>query len=157
MNRFVRHLLTATATAAVLVAPLAASTSASATPHQRTFSIVKDCQNFTGQPYPDSSCEITSSTLSLLPVGSTILYVQPSALATPAGSDIVIVTPGRHHRDKVFGNCSLDPNTFNGACTLDGGTGDFKRFHASVVVTNLDNRYFSWTGSYSFDSGHHDD
>ena len=149
MNRLARHLLTVSV-AACLVVPVTATSANADSSHAKTFSLVKNCTHFTGAPFPDSSCEITSSTLGLLPVGSTILYVEPGLLTTPAGSDIVVVLPGRQHRSKAYGNCSLDPSTFAGRCTLDGGTGRFSRFHARVVVSNIDNVNFGWTGTYFF-------
>jgi hypothetical protein len=111
---------------------------------------VKNCAGFSGNPYPQSFCVFTSSTLDALGVGSTVYYLQPESIAAPAGSDVIVVPPG-HGNSKVYGHCALDPSdNFNGVCTLDGGTGHFKLFHASVTVTNLDGINYSWSGTFHY-------
>jgi hypothetical protein len=122
------------------------------TPGSGTLRVTKNCTGFTGLPFPQSSCVITASNLGLIPVGSKILYRQPGDLGTPAGSDVVLVTPGKRH-GKAFGNCSLVPtNNYNGVCTFSGGTGDLTGFHATVVVGNVDGVNYTWTGTYAFRS-----
>ena len=51
-----------------------------------------------------SFCTITSSSLAAIPVGSRIIYLQPADLFTPAGSDVVLDTPGPGN-NTAFGNC----------------------------------------------------
>jgi hypothetical protein len=118
-----------------------------------TLHIVKNCDGFASTP---PTCAITSSDVGFLPVGSIITYLQPAALVTPAGSDVVITRP--HGHSTIHGNCALSLATGTGLCVLRGGTGVFRRFHATIVVTYLpvgDGNNWGWVGTYSF--GHHGD
>jgi len=151
----IRRTAAAIAAACVMtVVSIAGTTTASAHEgHSRTLHVVKNCAGFVSTP---PTCTITSSDVGFLPVGSVITYLQPSALTTPAGSDVVITRPHRH--STIFGNCALNPATGSGVCRLDGGTGIFRRFHATVAVTYLpggDGNNWGWVGTYSF--GHSDD
>ena len=104
------------------------------------------------------SCVITSSDVGFLPVGSVITYLQPGDLTTPAGSDVVVTRPHRH--GAVFGNCALSPVTGGGVCVLSGGTGMFRRFHATLAVSYVpggDGNNFAWVGTYSFGQDGDDD
>ncbi len=139
----------------VLVASVAGTSTASAStqpagaPRSGALHVTKNCAGFSGNPFPQSYCVITASNLKLLPVGTKVLYRQPGDVGTPAGSDVVLVSPGKGH-GRGFGNCSLVPsNNFNGVCTFSGGTGDLEGFHGTVVVTNLDNVNYTWTGTYA--------
>jgi hypothetical protein len=105
--------------------------------------VTKECSGYTGSA--GSFCTITSSNLAAIEVGSRINYLQPADLFTPAGSDVVLDTPGPGN-NKAFGNCSLGL----GQCTFWGGTGLFTWFHASVVVTVDSTGLWHWEGTYSF-------
>jgi hypothetical protein len=110
----------------------------------------KECSGFTG--LAGSFCTITSSTLKQIEVGSRVVYLQPASNKTPAGSDVILYTPGPGN-NTAFGHCS----TFVGLCTFSGGTGKFRRFHASVVVTHVGGLNWAWNGTYSFtDKGDED-
>ncbi len=134
---------------AVLLASLFGASSALAdSPRGGTITVVKNCAGFVLTP---PTCIITASDARVMPVGTVITYLQPGNLLTPAGSDVVITTP--HGSSKAFGNCALSPVTFGGVCTLNGGTGKFRSFHAHVVVTYLggaDGNDWGWFGTYSF-------
>jgi hypothetical protein len=144
-----RSLAGLAAAGAMLVTSLAGMSAASAsTSRAGTLDVTKNCSNFTGNPYPASYCVITASNLPAIQLGSKVLYLQPTQLGTPAGSD-VILDPGTG-TGKAFGNCALDPATGDGACTFNGGTGAFSWFSAKVAVTNLDGVNFTWTGTYAF-------
>ena len=74
--------------------------------------------------------------------------VGPDQLFSPAGSDVVLDTPGPGN-NKAFGNCSLSL----GVCTFSGGTGKFTGFDASVDVsppTSEDPINWHWDETYSF-------
>ena len=129
---------------AVAVA-VAATPLASATPRSGELHATKECSGFTGNP--GSFCTITTSNLPAIEVGSTILYLQPAAVFTPAGSDVVLDLPGPGN-NVAYGNCSLAV----GHCSFWGGTGKFTWFHASIAVssTSSDGVNWAWDGTYSF-------
>jgi hypothetical protein len=103
----------------------------------------KECTEFTG--LAGSFCTITSSTLKEIEVGSRVVYLQPASNKTPAGSDVILYTPGPGN-NTAFGHCS----TYLGLCTFSGGTGKFTWFDARVVVTSLGKPNWAWNGTYSF-------
>src|SRR5829696_9012983 len=128
--------------AALVAAALAPSVSASS-PRSGDLSATKECSGYTGAA--GSFCTITSSNLAAIEVGSKITYLQPAALLTPAGSDVVLDLPGPGN-NAAFGNCSLAV----GHCMFWGGTGKFAWFHASVAVSYLGGLDWAWDGTYSF-------
>jgi hypothetical protein len=103
----------------------------------------KECSGFTG--LAGSFCTITSSSLDAIEVGSKVLYLQPAALLTPAGTDVILYPPSPGN-NTAFGHCSLAI----GRCTFSGGTGKFTWFEASVVVTHVSGKNWAWNGTYSF-------
>lgn len=127
--------------AALAAACLIPSASASA-PQYGALHATKECSGYTGGP--GSFCMITSSNLGVLEVGSKILYLQPAALLTPAGTDVILDPPGPGF-DAAFGNCSLAV----GRCTFWGGLGTFRGFHASVAVSFLAGVNWAWDGTYT--------
>ncbi len=135
-----RRLLVVAATILSL-AVLVPSVSASS-PRSGELHATKECSGFTGNA--GSYCTITSSDLKAIPVDSTILYLQPADLFTPAGSDVVLDVPGPGN-NHAFGKCSLAI----GHCNFWGGTGTFTWFHASLTVSFLDPDW-GWVGPYSF-------
>ena len=121
-----------------------AAPSLSASPRSGDVQVTKECSGFTGGP--GSFCRITSSNVKAIEVDSTILYLQPDQLGTPAGSDVVLDPPGPGN-NKAFGHCSLA----SGVCTFAGGTGKFTGFQARIDVTaNSDFSVWYWNGTYSF-------
>ena len=124
--------------AAILTAPASASS-----PRSGDLNATKECSGYTGDA--GSFCTITSSNLAAIEVGSKIVYLQPAALFTPAGSDVVLDPPGPGN-NAAYGNCSLAV----GQCTFSGGKGKFTWFHASVAVSYLGGLNWAWDGTYSF-------
>jgi len=112
-------------------------------PRTGALHVTKECSGYTG--LAGSFCTITSSNLKAIEVGSRIVYLQPADLFTPAGSDVVLDTPGPGN-NAAFGNCSLGL----GLCTFWGGTGKFTWFHANVDVSYLGGPDWAWNGTYSF-------
>jgi hypothetical protein len=130
--------------AAVAAAILVSSAVASASgPRSGDLHATKNCIGFTGDA--GSYCEITTSNLPQIEVGSRITYLQPALLLTPAGSDVILDPPGPGN-NVAFGNCSLAV----GHCTFWGGTGKFTFFHAGVSVSPLGGYDWAWDGTYSF-------
>jgi hypothetical protein len=134
------RVLAALFTAAILVPSATATASA---PRSGNLHAAKNCLGFTGSA--GSYCEITSSNLPQIEVGSRVEYLQPALLLTPAGSDVVLNPPGPGN-NLAFGNCSLAV----GRCTFWGGTGKFTHFQASIVVSHLSGLDWAWEGTYSF-------
>jgi uncharacterized membrane protein YhhN len=127
---------------ALVAAALAPSVSASS-PRAGALNATKECSGYTGAA--GSFCTITSSNLAAIEVGSKIVYLQPAALLTAAGSDVVLDLPGPGD-NAAFGNCSLAL----GHCTFSGGTGKFTWFRASVAVSYLGGLDWAWDGTYGF-------
>jgi hypothetical protein len=137
-----RRLVVAAAILSLTALALASAVGASS-PRSGTLVVTKECSGYTG--LAGSFCAITSSNLAAIEVGSRINYLQPAALLTPAGSDVVLDTPGPGN-NAAFGNCSLSL----GLCTFWGGTGKFTWFHANVDVSYLGELDWAWSGTYSF-------
>lgn len=132
---------------------LAAIESASplaAAPRSGELQVAKECSGYNGEA--GSFCRITASNVKAIEVDSTILYLDPPALLTPSGTDVVLDTPGPGN-NKAFGHCALDPATGMGLCTFSGGTGKFTWFSATAHVsppTLEDPINWHWDGTYSF-------
>ena len=109
-----------------------------------TLSVDKECppEQYTGKK--GSYCTFTSSNLEAASVGSKVIYLQPEDVA----SDVILESLGSVD-DKAFGRCVL-PDGFNGLCTFNGGTGEFKDFSARLTVTHLDDVNWHWEGPYTF-------
>ncbi|GAC1526079.1 MAG: hypothetical protein NVS2B16_34460 [Chloroflexota bacterium] len=141
-----KRLLVVAATFFFLIAP-APSISASA-PHGGDLHVVKECSTYQG--LADGHCTITSSNLSAIPVGTRVVYLE-AAGANALDSDIVLVLPSGAG-NVALGHCTLPFPNGPGRCTFSGGTGMFKRFHASVAVTpnpSISHGWY-WDGTYSF-------
>lgn len=124
-----------------------ASPSSAAAPRSGALLVTKECSGYTGEA--GSFCTITASNVKAIEVDSTILYLQPATLFTPAGSDVVLDVPGPGN-NQAFGHCSLA----TGVCTFSGGTGKFTKFQASVAVSsNEDFSLWYWNGTFSFIPG----
>jgi hypothetical protein len=122
----------------------AVAPSLSASPRSGDLHVTKECSGFTGDD--GSFCTVKSSNVKAIEVDSTILYLQPTQVPTPEGSDVVLDVPGPGN-NKAFGHCSL----FVGVCSFSGGTGKFTSFRARVTVSfNPEQGLFYWDGTYSF-------
>jgi hypothetical protein len=121
--------------------------SSSASPRRGALHVEKECSQFDLHSF----CRITASNLEAIEVGSRIIYLQPAAVGTPSGSNVVLDLPGPGN-NKAFGNCALDPqNKFFGQCTFAGGNGKFTHLQARVDVTHTDDfSQWFWEGTYSF-------
>ena len=108
--------------------------------------MAKECSGFVPANNPPY-CQITSSSLRQIEVGSKIYYLDPAGLGTAAGGAVVLDLPGPGN-NKAFGTCFLGGNPMR--CEFSGGTGKFTWFHASVVVTVDSNGLWHWAGTYDF-------
>ena len=112
--------------------------------------MAKECSGFVPTNNPPY-CQITSSNLEQIEVGSKIFYLDPGGLGTLAGGAVVLDLPGPGN-NKAFGTCFLGGNPMH--CEFSGGTGKFTWFHASVVVTvtgrGTATELWHWAGTYDF-------
>jgi hypothetical protein len=110
--------------------------------------VTKECSGFANDP---PYCTITSSNLAAIPEGSRIIYLDPAGLGTATGGAVVL-DPPKPGNNRAFGTCFLGGAPMH--CEFSGGTGVFKWFHASVVVTVTDpgtaDELWHWAGTYSF-------
>jgi hypothetical protein len=114
--------------------------------------VTKDCSLYFG--HAGEFCTITASNLKQIKAGSRVFYAS-DAVGPSLDTDVVLDLPGRGN-NRAFGHCTLSLATGVGVCTFSGGTGKFKRFHASVAVSYLGGPNFAWNGTYSFDRDNDD-
>ena len=136
--------------AVVVGATVAVTPPASAIPRSGALHATKECSQYNGQA--GSFCTITSSNLKAIGAGSKVIYTQ-AAGAAGLDSDVVLYTgPG----NSAFGHVTLSFATLSGVVTFSGGTGKFRGFEASVIVTyNPTTNLWYWDGTYSFNPPGH--
>jgi hypothetical protein len=115
-------------------------------PRSGAVHIEKDCTDY--RAGPGDHCTITKSNVDAIPVGSVITYAT-GAVGVALDTD-VIIDPPKPGNNVAFGHCALDLSTGIGRCTISGGTGKYKRLHASVAVSPLGGPMFAWDGTYAF-------
>ena len=120
-----------------------------------TIHLSKECSEYAGNA--GDHCTITKSNVDQIPIQSRIFYLAPADMerGTYIGDVELRVTNG----DVVFGHCvifdlfSTTDRAVIGNCSLLGGTGQFKTFQATIVVS-VDLRKAPlgavWDGKYSF-------
>jgi hypothetical protein len=152
MTRLLRLILAAAAVAAV-GGFAAASQARNGGEHARSGALhaTKECSQYFGRA--GDYCTITSSSLNAIQSGMRVVYTSPAG-ATSLGSDLVLDGPGNNN---ALGHVTLDFTTLSGVVTLNGGTGRFRGFHASVDVTyDTQAGSWRWDGTYSFTPPGHD-
>jgi hypothetical protein len=138
MRRTRFAILAVIAFALVLAVPALASAPRSGTVH-----VTKECSQFTAaNPF----CTVTTSNLQAIPVGSTVVYANAGNPDGSMDSDLVLYTRGAN---AAFGHVVLNA-AGNGTITFSGGTGQFKKFEANIVVSYLGGPNFLWVGTYSY-------
>jgi hypothetical protein len=100
-------------------------------------------------------CSITSSNVEVIEVGSKVFYARP-LVDGKLDSDLILVPPG-NGKSVAFGHVTLDVTTTppHGLVTFSGGTGKFRHFSATIVVSPLDRLNpdfvnWKWEGPYNF-------
>ena len=148
MKRILSIVITAILAGAFAFAGLAP---ASASSEKGALHVTKECSLFKGNP--GEFCTITSSNLTMIPIGSRVIYLE-AAGATGLDTDIVLDTgPG----NKAFGHVVLNLATGTGMVTFLGGTGQFRHFHAKAAVSFIgDDTHpdWAWDGTYHFNEVH---
>jgi len=121
----------------------------------RTIHLAKECSEYAGNV--GDHCTITRSNVTQIPIHSRIFYLAPADMdqGTYNGDVELRATSG----DIAFGHCVIfdlfgtTDKTVIGNCSLLGGTGQFKTFQATIVVS-IDLRKAPlgavWDGKYSF-------
>jgi hypothetical protein len=133
---------------AIAKSAISASSASSSLSRSGALHITKECSADTG--LAGAYCTITSSNLKAIEVGTRVVYASANATDGSLNSDITLVPPDKGD-NLVFGHVVL-PATGDGLVTLSGGTGRFKHFEASAVVSQLtaDGINWAWDGWYSF-------
>jgi hypothetical protein len=122
-------------------------------PRSGVLHATKACPDYHGNA--GDFCSITSSNLADVEVGSKIYYASP-LVDGKLNSDLILVPPGNGN-SVAFGHVALDVTTSppHGLVTFSGGTGKFRHYSASIVVSPLDRLNpdfvnWNWDGPYSF-------
>jgi len=126
-------------------------------PRSGVLHATKTCPDYRGNA--GDFCTITSSNLEEVEVGSKIYYAKP-LVDGKLDSDLVLVPPGNGN-SVAFGHVALDVTTTppHGLVTFSGGTGKFRHFSATIVVSPLDRLNpdfvnWKWDGPYSLVDRH---
>lgn len=125
----------------------------SSSPRTGELHATKACPDYHGNA--GDFCSITSSNVAMIEVGSTVFYAKALVDGKMDG-DLILVPPGNDN-SVAFGHVILDVTTATpGALvTFSGGTGKFRHFSATIIVTPLDRLHpdfvnWNWDGPYSF-------
>jgi hypothetical protein len=111
----------------------------------------KECSEYKG--LVGSYCTITASNLTLIKVGSRVVYLQAPGTASLESDIVLVVGPGNY----ALGHVTLDLATGQGVVSLSGGVGQFTSFHARARVSppgGVNGADWAWDGRYRF--GHRD-
>ena len=118
------------AVALVAVATVSVGVAASASSHRHgILHLTKECSQYTGEA--GSFCTITSSNLKAIPVGTKDVAVDAAAADGSLDTDLIFYTRGAN---TAFGHLVICGPCEVGTVTFDGGTGQFKKFHANLVL-----------------------
>jgi hypothetical protein len=142
MKRIIGLILLTAMAGAVAVGSQAGTAKPSS--RSRPLHVTKECSAYQGQP--GQFCTILTSNLGAIRVGSKVFYFE-AATAAGLDSDLALYAgPG----NTALGHVVLPGNT--GVVTFRGGTGDFRGFRASVVVTqdSQDPNVWHWDGTYRY-------
>ncbi len=114
-------------------------------PRSGALHVTKECSQYTGAA--GSFCTITSSNVRAIKVGMRVVYREAAPANFALDSDIVV---SFKHGSAAYGHVVLDDGGNTGTITLNGGTGEFRHFHARASLTCSDAVNCSWDGTYSF-------
>ena len=119
------------ATVLVAAASVSISVATSASSHRRgILHLTKECSQYTGAA--GSYCTVTASNLNAIPVGTKDVAVDAAGADGSLDSDIIFYTRGAN---KAFGHVVIaGPPAEVGIVTFSGGTGEFKKFRAWLVL-----------------------
>ncbi len=140
------RLLAVSAAIVSLVALALVPAGSASSPRPGALHLTKECSKYTGAA--GDYCTIVSSNVDAIKVGSRVYYL--AALDGDSFDGDVMLYAG--HGNAAFGHCKVNYTTATGRCTLTGGVGQFKHFHANVVVSADPTNDVGalWDGTYSF-------
>ena len=119
------------AVALVAVATVSVGVAASASSHRHgILHLTKECSQYTGEV--GSFCTITSSNLNAFPVGTRDVGL--GAVGADGSVDFDLVFEARGD-NAAFGHATICGTCEVGTVTFSGGTGQFKKFAANLVLT----------------------
>ena len=98
-------------------------------PRSGILHLTKECSQYTGEA--GSFCTITSSNLNAIPVGTKDVAVDAAGADGSLDTDLVFYTRGAN---AAFGHLVICGPCEVGTVTFDGGTGQFKKFHANLLL-----------------------
>jgi hypothetical protein len=99
-------------------------------PRSGILHVTKECSKYTGEA--GSFCTVTSSNLRAIPVGTRDVGLGAVGADGSVDFDIVFVTRGAN---AAFGHVTICGTCEVGRVTFSGGTGQFKKFTADLVIT----------------------
>jgi hypothetical protein len=120
---------------------------ASASSEKGALHLTKECSQYDYSA--GSFCTIETSNLAMIPKGSQVIYLE-AAGSSGLDTDIVLDAGGGNI---ATGHVVLDFGTMTGTVTFNGGTGQFRHFHAKAAVSfigDADNNVWAWDGTYHF-------
>jgi hypothetical protein len=119
------------AAALVTAASVSIGVDASASsPRSGILHLTKECSRYTGEA--GSFCTITSSNLKAIPVGTRDVGLSEVGADGSVDFDIVFDTRGAN---AAYGHATICGPCEVGTVTFSGGTGQFKKFTANLVLT----------------------
>ena len=115
-------------------------------PRSGALRVTKECSHYTGAA--GDFCSITSSNVRAIRIGMRIVYDQAADPVTFAlDSDVVL---SFREGSAAYGHVTLEVGGSTGKITFNGGTGEFRTFHAKANVTCSDAINCAWDGTYRF-------
>ena len=130
------------AAVAVVLVGSSSALAGSESPRAGALHVTKECSQYQGQA--GQFCMITSSNIPWIRAGMRVVYEDAANFNTlMLDTDVVL---------SADGHVTLNIATATGTVTFDGGTGAFKKLHASANVTVDGAGVWHWDGTYSFGS-----
>jgi hypothetical protein len=123
---------------------------ASASPENGPLHITKNCEGFVGQA--GGSCTILTSNVTMIQPGSRVIYLEAADWANLRLDTDIVLDAGLGNI--AFGHVVLDLATGTGTVRLNGGTGQFRHFHAKAAVSFIAGVNWAWNGTYHFNEDH---
>jgi hypothetical protein len=122
-------------------------------PRTGALHITKECSEYQGQA--GQFCTITSSNIPWIRAGMKVVYADAVDFDTLVLDTAIVLSAGSG--SEARGHVYLNLATALGTVSFDGGSGTFKKFHATARVTVTDrgtaNELWHWDGTYSFGAG----
>ena len=122
---------------------------ASANARSGVMHVTKECSQYDGSA--GAFCTITASNIHAIKPGAKVVYASAANADGTLDSDIVV---DNGHGNRLFGHVTLNATIMH--IWFAGGTGVFRHFTGSAVVTVSSDGLWHWDGSYRFRSDEHE-